>query len=145
MGETLRNGLSILGGLLLILTAIRSLPFWVRTRFWFPKYVHVMAAIGAVVMLWCLAGAPASKDGPLGKLLFVASLPAIIYFIFLLYGGQRAAYSRHFEKPVPCPQCKLPVPARYNTDCASDLKLHTEGHCSHCGQSLPSQQIPSDR
>jgi hypothetical protein len=143
MGETLRNGLSILAGVLLIFTAIRSLPFWVRTRFWFPKYVHLMASIGAAVMLWCLTGtpddAPISKDGPFAKLLFVSSLPAIIYFIFLLYGGQRAAYQRHFETSVSCPHCKLPVPGRHNTDSAPDLKLpDIERHCPHCDQSLPS-------
>jgi hypothetical protein len=143
MGETLRNGLNILAGVLLIFTAIRSLPFWVRTRFWFPKYVHLMAAIGAAVMLWCLAStldeAPISRDGPLAKLLFVSSLPAIIYFIFLLYGGQRSAYLRHFEKSTLCPSCKSPVLVRGNTDSAADRKLpNTERHCPQCGQSLPS-------
>jgi hypothetical protein len=143
MGETLRNGLSILAGVLLIFSAIRSLPFWMRTRFWFPKYVHVMAAIGAAVMLLCLAGtpddAPVSKDGPLAKLLFVSSLPAIIYFIFLLYGGQRSAYLRHFEKSILCSCCKSPVLVCDNTDSAPDRKLpNTERHCPQCGQSLPS-------
>jgi len=150
MGETVRNGLSILAGVFLILTAIRSFPFWVRTRFWLPKYVHLIAAIGGGVGLWCLANvpddAPLSKESPVAKLLFVLALPAIIYFIFLLYGGQRAAYLRHFEKAVSCPHCKLPVPARHNTDSAPDLKLpDVRGHCPHCGQSLPSQQLPSDR
>jgi len=140
MGETIRNGLSIVAGILLILTAIRSLPFWVRTRFWFPKYVHVLASIGGAVGLWCLVGMPEHgprNDGPVAKVLVVLALPAIIYFIFLLYGGQRAAYLRHLEKSVSCPHCKLPVSARHNIDSAPDLKLPgIEGHCPHCGQSL---------
>jgi hypothetical protein len=149
MGETLRNGLSILAGVLLIFTAIRSLPFWVRTRFWFPKYVHLMAAIGAAVMLWCLAGtpddAPISKDGPLGKLLFVLALPAVIYFIFLLYGGQRSAYLSRFEKPVSCPHCKSPLSTAHRINNAPDRGLSDlKKACPSCGQSLPSQQIPSD-
>jgi hypothetical protein len=43
------NGFRFLEGILLILGAVGFLTFWARTRFWLPKYIHVLAAIGLIV------------------------------------------------------------------------------------------------
>jgi len=144
MSEVVFYGLRILGAVLFIFVAVKSLAFWRRTRFWFPKYAHVLAGIGGAVGLWCLTSAPSDapvrKQGPIADLLFVLLLPTIIYSVFLLYGGQRAAYEHHFGTSVPCPHCKLPVPAHPNPDSAPDGELsEMERKCPHCGKTLSSQ------
>jgi len=48
--------------------------------------------------VWCASGvpsdAPLSKHGPLAKFLFALILPAMVYFFFVFYGGQKAAHKR---------------------------------------------------
>jgi len=150
MREVVFDGFRILHAVFLILVAIGFFAFWVRTRFWLPKYAHLLAAIGGAVGLWCLANTPddvpISKQSPIAKLLFVLVLSAIVYFFFVLHGGQRAAYERHFGTSVPCPYCKLPVPARRNRNSTPDGKLsYTKRKCRHCGQTFASQRVPADR
>jgi len=57
-----------------------------------------ITAIGLVVGVWCASGvpsdAPLSKHGPLAKFLFALILPAMVYFFFVFYGGQKAAHKR---------------------------------------------------
>jgi hypothetical protein len=144
MSVVVLNGLRILAAVFFIFAAIASFRFWRRTRFWLPRYVHVLAGIAGAVMLLCVAGAPADaparKQGLIANLLFVLLLPAIIYSLFILYGGQRAAYQRHFESPLPCPSCKLPVPARHddgNTAVRGPSEIELK--CPHCGQSFVSE------
>src|SRR4051794_36560867 len=107
------QGLKILHWALLALAALGFFMFCVRTRFWLPKYVHLLAAIGLAIGLWCLStttdDAPINKEGPLAKLLLVFALPAIVYFFFVFYGGQRVAFERRFVASVPCPNCEQPV------------------------------------
>lgn len=78
--------------------AVGFLIFWSRTRFWLPKYAHVLAAIALLIGIWCAStipdDAPISKRGPLGKLLLALALPAMVYFFFVFYGGQKAAFRR---------------------------------------------------
>ena len=148
MSEVVFYGLRILSAVFFIFVAIVSLRFWRRTRFWLPKYAHWLAAIAGVVMLCCLAGAPADapirKQGPIANLLFVLVLPAIIYVLFVLYGGQQAAYERRFGIPSLCPHCKLPVPAPHNPDSKPNGKLSDpEQRCPHCGQMFASQ-VPAE-
>ena len=92
------TGFQVLHGVLLALAAIGFFIFWVRTRFWLPKYAHILAAIGLVVGIWCVSNvpddAPVSKHGPLVKLLGALILPAMVYFFFVFYGGQQAAFRR---------------------------------------------------
>ena len=38
-----------------VLGAVGFLTFWIRTRFWLPKYIHVLAAIGLIVAVPILA------------------------------------------------------------------------------------------
>jgi len=109
------TGITLLHTALLVLSAIGFFIFWRRTRFWLPKYAHVLAFIGLVVGIWSSAGipvdAPLGKQGPIIKLLAALVLPAMVYFFFVFYGGQRAAYARRFPRTVPCPYCRKPVVA----------------------------------
>ncbi len=95
------RGFQLLHGVLLALGAIAFFIFWARTRFWLPKYAHVLASIGLVVGVWCAsispADAPINREGPITRLLFPLVVPAMVYFFFVFYGGQRAAF-RHKPK-----------------------------------------------
>jgi hypothetical protein len=135
------QGFQIVHEVLLILAAVGFFMFWARKRFWLPKYVHVLAAIGLAVGLWCEANAPANapinNQGPIAKLLLVLALPAMVYFFFVFHGGQFAAFDRRFGASVPCPYCKRPVAAFRDGDCARDGELsYAERQCPHCGQTL---------
>ena len=41
--------------------------------------------------------APISKQGPLAKILLTLAFPTMVYFFFVFYGGQRAAYETPFH------------------------------------------------
>jgi hypothetical protein len=107
------RGLQILHWALLMLAAGGFFTFWARTRFWLPIYVHFLAAISLAIGLWCLSSvsddAPIYRQGPVVKALSVLALPAMVYFFFVVYGGQRAAFERRFGASAPCPYCKRPV------------------------------------
>jgi hypothetical protein len=89
------RGFQLLHGVLAVLMAFGFFIFWARTRFWLPKYAHILAAIGLLVGVWCVSttpeDAPINKAGSLGKFLFALAVPAMVYFFFVFYGGQRAA------------------------------------------------------
>jgi hypothetical protein len=89
------KGFQFLHAALLILSAIGFFIFWVRTRFWLPKYAHILGLIGLLVGVWCVSktpeDAPINKAGPIGKFLLAIAVPAMVYFFFVFYGGQRAA------------------------------------------------------
>ena len=108
-------------GLLAILAAIAFFRLWKLTRFWLPKYVHVLAAIGFVVgvaIVWLISQAPRLPDphGPSTRtqhitlLLLPLMFPAMVYFFFVFYGGQHAALSSRLGSS-PCPFCGTPLPA----------------------------------
>ena len=135
-------GFQFIHGILLVIGAIGLFKFWRRSGFWLPTYIHVMAAIGFVVTYWALssapADAPAGKDGPFGRLLIALILPAIIYFYFLIHGGQRAAFDRSFA---PCPSCQKPIRKvdRVVEEAADEIKIEShfvESVCPHCGTAL---------
>jgi hypothetical protein len=88
----------LLHGVVAALGAIGFFIFWARTRFWLPKYAHLLAAVGLVVGVWCVsnvpADAPINKAGGTAKLLLALALPAMVYFFFVFYGGQKAAFRR---------------------------------------------------
>jgi|CZKS01.1.fsa_nt_gi hypothetical protein len=113
MWKHLFSGFNWIHATLLFLAAAASFRFLVRIRFWFPKYIHVLAAIGLAISIWALsampADAPANKDGPVVRLLIALALPAIIYVFFIVYGGPRAAFYSSFRDSAPCPFCKCPV------------------------------------
>ena len=135
------QGLKILHWGLLTLAAAGFFTFWARTRFWLPKYVHFLAAIGLAIGLWCAHGgpddAPINKQGPILKMLLALAPTAMVYFFFVFHGGQRAAFERHFSASAPCPYCKRAVAALRDGNRAIDGEYsYAELQCPHCGQSL---------
>jgi hypothetical protein len=97
-----------------VLTTVGALIFLVRTRFWFPKYVHVMAAVAFAIGLGLLQiGAFADPDAPVNRgkwapvkqALLLLFFPAVVYAAFVHYGGQRAAYEDRARRAVTCPHC----------------------------------------
>jgi hypothetical protein len=131
----------LLHHVLLAVSAIGFFIFWARTRFWLPKYAHILAAIGFVVGLWSVAGVPAdapiNKKGPTAKLLLALLMPTMIYAFFVFLGGQRAAFKRRFERTTPCPYCKLPVAAIHiGGETPNPITSYVQQQCPHCGQSL---------
>jgi hypothetical protein len=116
---------------LMILAAIGTLAFLVRTRFWFPRYVHWLAAIALGIgfaMLWLIpADAPVNRGDwvTLKKSAVVLLFPGIVYVAFVFYGGQRAAYdARRAGAAVRCPHCGE------GGGLAGDA-------CGTCGQMIP--------
>ena len=98
---------------LTILAAIGFFHFAIRTRFWFPRHVHCLAGLALALGLTCLAlmppDAPINQGGGgwLQKVLLVLVFPALVYFFFVFYGGQRVAYERTHEPIVMlCPYCR---------------------------------------
>jgi hypothetical protein len=98
--------------ILAVIAAIGFFRYWVRTGFWFPRYVHVMAAVALAIGVWLLVILP--HDGPIDKgdyrllkyALFIAAMPALVYVAFVFYGGQRAAHDGRLEPgAVTCPYC----------------------------------------
>ena len=140
LGQFLR-GFQLLHGVLLALSAVGFFIFWARTRFWLPKYAHVLAAIGLVVGVWCVSSvpddAPVNKYGPTGKLLLALAVPTIVYFFFVFYGGQRAAFKSRFEKSTQCPYCMLPVTAhQIGSGTPDPITSESQRQCPHCGHPL---------
>jgi hypothetical protein len=116
--------------LLAILAAIGFFHFGVRTRFWFPRYVHYLGGLALALGLTSLAlmppDAPITQGGWswLKQALLVLVFPALVYGFFVFYGGQRAAYERtHQPHVMYCPYCR---------------GAHVSpGHqCPHCGQTI---------
>jgi len=140
LGQLLR-GFQFLHFVLLALSAVGFFIFWTRTRFWLPKYARILAAVGLVVGVWCASStpddAPINKAGPTGKFLLALAVPAIVYFFFVFYGGQRAAFKSRFEKPTQCLRCRLEVTAhRTGSGTPDRLTSATQQQCPHCGQPL---------
>jgi hypothetical protein len=134
------EGFKFLHAVLLTLSAIGFFIFWARTKFWLPKYVHILAGIGLVVALWCESimpdNAPLNKEGPIAKFLFALILPAMVYLFFLFCGGQKAAFARRFQESTICHCCNLPVTADQTRNRAHELTSCVQHTCPHCGQRL---------
>lgn len=80
--------------------------FWVRTRFWLPRFAHVLAAIGPAMGAWRVYTTsddpPIHKHGPAGladEFLFALALPATVNFFFEFYGGQEASIRSNHKLP----------------------------------------------
>src|SRR4051794_8752240 len=102
--------------------------YWIRSRFWVPKYVHVMAAIALLIGLASLGSippeAPINRGASpfLNKVLAVLMFPALVYGAFVFYGGQHAAFDGR-EDRIPCPSCRASEGVRGTT-------------CAACGQKI---------
>jgi hypothetical protein len=141
MWKHLLGGLYLVHLALLAVAAFGFFTFWARTRFWLPKYIHVLAGIAFLVMLGVLsmatADAPVNKWGLLSRVLFSLALPAIVYFVFVLYGGQRAAFDRSHEGQAPCPFCGHLVAAHPTGSTESQsIGRVIERQCPGCGQAI---------
>jgi hypothetical protein len=116
--------------LLAILSAIGFFYFGLRTRFWFPRYVHSLGGVALALGLTCLAWMPPDAPitqggwGWLTQALLVLIFPALVYGVFVCYGGQRAAYERtHQPIVMHCPYCR-------------DAHVRPGRQCPHCGQTI---------
>jgi len=100
IGDVFRS-VQLLHALLLVIRAVGFFILWGRTRFWLPKYAHILAAVGLAVGLWCAytveRNAPLGKRGPAVGFLVALLVPAMVYFFFVFCGGQKAAL-RHKPK-----------------------------------------------
>jgi hypothetical protein len=139
LGQFLR-GLQLLHVALFSLSAIGFLAFWVRTRFWLPKYAHVLAAVGLVVGVLCVYNTPndtpLGREGPVSRFLFALALPAIVYAFFVLTGGQKVVFRKRFGTSRRCPNCKTPVTAGRVDVSTPDSITPVNRQCPHCGQLL---------
>jgi 4-amino-4-deoxy-L-arabinose transferase-like glycosyltransferase len=103
----LLKGIQFMHAVLLILASVGFFIFAWRTRFRMPRYVHIMAFVAFLVGvgLWCFSsvpGASANRQGTSGStLLVVLIFPAIVYFFFVFYGGQKLAFKKRFEHGAP--------------------------------------------
>ena len=104
--------LQVIHALAVIVGAILAFRFLVRTRFWFPRYVHYLAVlaflIGASLIWTAPRDAPIKRENlgglPLWALVLV--LPAFVYVFFVVYGGQEVVYRRrHPEDSGRCRHC----------------------------------------
>src|SRR5947209_19128270 len=107
MWKDVFSGFRFLEGILLILGAVGFLTFWIRTRFWLPKYIHVLASIGLIVGVLSLraspADAPIKRHGLIAGVLLALVLSSIIYSYFILHGGLRVTFNRSFSYLAPFP------------------------------------------
>jgi hypothetical protein len=130
------KGIQLLHFALLAVSAAGFFIYWARTRFWLPKYPHILAAIGLVVGLACVANMPAdaplNREGPILRFLSALVLPAMVYFFFVFYGGQHAAIRRRFKISTPCPHCGLQVIAfRTGGGAADPISSYDKPECLH--------------
>jgi len=140
MWKGLFNGFRFLEGILLISGGVGCLTFWARTRFWLPKYIHVLAAIGLIVgalSVWASpADAPIKQHGLIASVLLAFVLPAIIYAYFILHGGQQVAFDRSSSKSAPCPFCGTPLRALRHDVQGTPTIQFAESVCPHCSHQL---------
>jgi hypothetical protein len=135
------RGFELLHGVLLALSAGGFFTFWARRRFWLPKYVHFLAAIGLLDGFWCVTNvsedAPINKEGPIAKFLLALIVPAMVYFFFVFYGGQTSAFKRRFATSTLCPACGSPAKTLQSGSGAANPSPSSIQHqCPHCGQIL---------
>ncbi len=115
-----------LHGLIIIISALGFFLFWFRTRLWLPRYVHIMAILSFLLGLGMLhmvpSDAPIYKDAGWFALPFIILLfPAMVYFFFIFYGGQSAAYENN--KSIDKIECGYCGNEYYDSDI-----------CPNCGQ-----------
>jgi hypothetical protein len=78
--------------------------------------------------------APISQQGPWAKILLALAFPTMVYFFFVFYGGQRAAYESRFISTSPCPYCQQPIAVSGESSQGKGSDL--EQRCPHCGQRI---------
>ncbi len=117
---------TLLNGGFFIVCGIAFFIFAFRTRFWLPKYVHIMAILslflGLALMYMLPEDAPIRREWREYALIFTLFLPpTIVYFVFISFGGQHTSYNdRNIEETYVCPFC--------------DQHNHKSNTCSNCGR-----------
>ena len=76
-----------------------NLNLWRRGGYWMPRYVHVLAfgslmVILSINWLWIQAGGEMWAT----RYVVIGLFPAVVYFVFMTFGGMRAALKRR-ESP----------------------------------------------
>lgn len=92
---TLFRSFGLRTGLPLLVMVAGTIALWRKSGFWLPRYVHVLALASLVPIvyinwLWVRSGGPMWTR----RYLLIAAFPLSVYFIFLTYGGLRAALGR---------------------------------------------------
>jgi hypothetical protein len=141
--------LLVLRGILLLIAAVFLFRFWKRTQFWLPAYIHWLAIVSLLIMIWSLStvpdDAPLSKDGLLTKLLLALSVPAVIYATFIVFGGQNVAFRRQFGTAIACPVCRKTIssfPAGRGKP--EEAAKESEVRCPNCGHAIPNNLANGD-
>ena len=106
-------------GLIAAVAAIGFFKFWMRSGFWLPRYVHILAAtmyLFGLLFTWLVLAAPrVSPNQGLPTFLVWTIVPlffpAIVYFFFVFYGGQHIAFRNAKIEYMPCPYCRSDVGA----------------------------------
>lgn len=134
------NGPRFIEAVLVILGGFGFVTFWLRTRLWLPKYIHVLAAVGLIVgvlSVWASPkDAPIKQQGLMACVLLAFALPIIIYAYFILHGGQYAAFKRSFPGSAPCPFCKNPVDSLPYGSSGTTTAQFAPSACPHCSHPL---------
>jgi hypothetical protein len=141
MWKQVFSAINLIHAVFLAVAAFGLFRFWKRTHFWLPKYIHVMAAIAFLVMFSAMSKAPPDAPvnhwGVVSRFLFSLLLPAIVYFFFILYGGQHVAFRRLRTKQIPCLFCGGMVAAQvWGPSEGTSSPQYVEETCPHCGQAL---------
>lgn len=111
MINSIKDIYTLIHGGAFIFCGIAFFIFAFRTRFWFPKYIHIMALLslilGIAMMQMLSDDAPIVKEWGEFALVFILFLPPIIvYFAFVFFGGQHKTYNnRDIEEVYICPFC----------------------------------------
>lgn len=94
--------LQVIHAIMFAVLAVFYVWAWVRSRFWLPRYVHWLS--GATFLLGCLMVCFIHGPGIAGIVkasVIPFMLSAIVYGVFVLYGGAHAAWTpmeRRMEK-----------------------------------------------
>ena len=95
MVQSLIETLGIAHGIAAAIAAVTYFAVWKRSRFWLPRYVHFLAAVGLLIGFGIVAttspDAPVARWGIAGQLFALLVCPALVYLFFVFYGGQAAA------------------------------------------------------
>lgn len=131
------HGLRLIHIITFSLVAIGLFKFWKETRFWLPRYAHVLAGIGFAVGIGVVLGVPAdaplARQNPVLRVLFALVVPAIVYFFFIAYGGQKAAFHRSRLVTEKCPFCGNDSSAYLTRD---KTVRFVDANCENCGQAI---------
>jgi hypothetical protein len=85
---------------ILTFLSLTNFLMWRKYKFWVPRYVHglailALATIVALNWMWIKAGG----DITVRRFIICAFFPMIVYFIFVGYGGVKAALSAKSPGP----------------------------------------------